>query len=448
MPFKKYHYYILGAALLLTFQSTSAQVSLACTSKIGGSWNFGTAPSACNVSPLMSGQSVQKQYLPVLFDDARDVTSERKDFLSEMYSLLREVGTAYLIRVNPQISDAEVKGFLDGLYALAHQETFWTHYRVGKDQLVRYMRGDSDHGHGMMQVDDRSHVAALREGRGVDLVYNIMYGLDVYYAGWLKAASASCVSSATNYKNRARAAWSAYNGGPGKVCRWSSSPTSGDTGYLQKFNQRSWLNYVRDTAASVRVDVNCLMYNTRPCALPGSGSPTPAPAPAPAPVPQPQKHLLIGKTIIINTSNGTNLRDLQTNTVLIAVPRGTKLIVEDVLQKDSDIKTYLKVTYSGRTGTIYAGHQKPTNTQDSWIKIDSSIRATSVTSLAAARPYQLLRECADYSCAKTNVAVKGGDTPDTLQVLQKQGESWVKVQVLGSSYSGWLERSDLKEISQ
>ncbi len=440
MPNNKKFNYVVSVFVLLSGQSLFAQ-NLNCTSKIGGSWNFGTAPAACNVSPLMTQDSVEAQYSPLLFNEASDVTTERKDFLSEMFSLLRDVGTSYLLRANPQASNEELNGFLEGLYTLAHQETFWTHYRLGKDQMIRYMRGDSDHGHGMMQVDDRSHVAALRNGRGVDLVYNIMYGLDVYYAAWVRAASASCVGSSTNYKNRARAAWSAYNRGPSKLCRWSSSSTTGDKGYLQKFGQRAWLKYVKDTAATVNVNVSCLMYNTRPCSLTG----TPLPLPAPPP---PRQHELIGKVVHITAPNGINLRDIQTNNILILIPRGTRLNVEDATQKDSDVKTYLKVSYSGRTGTIYAGHEKPTNTRSSWVSVESSLASVSLAQLTNVRSYQLLRECADISCAKSQVAVKGGSAPDSLQVLQKENNGWVKVKVAGTEESGWIESTDLVEIRE
>lgn len=430
------NFLIISLFFFLTATQTQA-VDLTCTSKIGGSWSFGTAPSACNVSPLMTQDSVKGQYATLLFDDSTSsAASERKTFLSEMYPLLREVGTAYLVRENPSVTQAELNGFLDGLYALAHQETYWTHYRNGKDQLIRYMRGDNDHGHGLMQVDDRSHQNALQQGRGVDLVYNIVYGLDVYYAAWKRSATASCVSSATNYKTRARASWSAYNGGPSKICRWSQSPTAGDTGYVTKYDQRKWLDYVQDTQAPVAVDVNCLMFNTRPCLAPGT------PIPPPPPLPEdPNLHELIGKTVTLVAPNGINLRDLVTNKVLLLIPRGTKVVVEDVTQKDSDIKTYIKVTYKNKTGSLYAGHEKPTNTRPNWIRVEASGSAT----LATNRPYKFLRKCPNIDCSKTSNAIKGGSDPDILQIISKDNKGWVEVQIAGTPDKGWIELSDLTE---
>jgi uncharacterized protein YgiM (DUF1202 family) len=441
MPLLHKVFLISVVSMIFKYQA-QAEVNLNCTSKIGGSWNFGTAPAACNVSPLMTQDSVRSQYGPLFFNESQDASTERRNFLSEMFPLLRDVATAYILRQNPRVSPAELSGFLDGVYALAHQETYWTHYRDGKDQVVRYMRGDSDHGHGMMQVDDRSHVAALREGRGVDLVYNIVYGLDIYYKAWVKSATASCVSSETNYKSRARASWAAYNGGSSKLCRWTSN-TTGDKQYLAKFDQRAWLNYVTDTQAPVQVDVNCLIYNQRPCALPGESLPPPSTPPQ-----DPQVHELVGKTLTIVAPNGINLRDLQTNKVLILVPKGQQVVVEDVTQKDSDIKTYLKVTYAGRTGSIYGGHEKPNDTRQDWIRVENKENPTVKTAVLASQlPYKLLRECAGYACVKTSVAVKGGESPDTLEILNKNNEGWVQVQMAGIG-SGWIEQSEIREINQ
>lgn len=258
----------LAAALVtLTSLSSNAAISLTCAQKTSGTWGFGTSPYACNVSPSMTQAVTKSQYAPVIFNHSKTVSAARADYMSNMYTLLRDVGTYYIQKRKPTVSTAEKNGFLQGLYTLAHQETYWTHYRQPTDGIIRYMRGDSDHGHGMMQIDDRSHVAALKEGKGVDLAYNIVYGLDVYYAAWVKSATASCVGSSTNYTARARASWSAYNGGSGRICRFATSPTSGDKSYATKLSQKAWLSSVRSTTATTPFNVKCLVEGTRPCAL-------------------------------------------------------------------------------------------------------------------------------------------------------------------------------------
>jgi hypothetical protein len=207
------------------------------------------------------------QYSPLIFDHSGNVTTVRNKYMTEMYALLRDIGTYYIKRRNPNVSAAELNGFLQGLYATAHQETYWTHYRKPTDGIIRYMRGDSLHGHGMMQVDDRSHLAALQQGKGVDLGYNIVYGLDVYYSAWTKAATQSCVGSATDYIKRARAAWSGYNGGNSRICRFATSPTTGDGRYYQRLTDKEWLKYVSSTSAPTSFDIRCLVEGGRPCTL-------------------------------------------------------------------------------------------------------------------------------------------------------------------------------------
>ncbi|RZA05751.1 MAG: hypothetical protein EOP11_12095 [Proteobacteria bacterium] len=242
----------------------------ACTNKLGGSWTFGTTPSACNVSPAQSTAFVNAQYNAVIYKEG--VSTARKDYMNEMYAMAKEAGTYYIKRRNPKVSQAEINGFLAGFFTLMNQETFWTHYRKGADSITRYMRGDELHGYGLMQVDDRSHSVALNQGKGVDLIENIVYGLDIYYAAWVKTATASCISSPTDYKSRARGAWSAYNGGTANngICRFANPKASHaqkDKDYLAKFDGKAWMGHITNTNLESALNVSCLAEGVRPCAL-------------------------------------------------------------------------------------------------------------------------------------------------------------------------------------
>lgn len=243
-----------------------------CFNRISGSWNFGNAPSGCNVNPMQATATVRSQYGAVLFDDAMP-GEERNRYMSEMYPTLRETARYYIHRRNPRVSPAEEEAFIFALVTLANQESYWTHYRNGTDGIVRFMRGDNLHGFGIMQVDDRSHLVAINQGKGVDLVENMIYGLDIFYDAWVKSASVSCVSSASNFKERTRAAWAAYNGGSGSICRWKnpSSPyAKNDRDFLERYERRVWTKYVADVNATAKIDVRCLAEGVRPCVKPGS----------------------------------------------------------------------------------------------------------------------------------------------------------------------------------
>ena len=159
-----------------------------------------------------------------------------------------------------------------------HQETVWSHYRINTDGRVRYMRGDFGHGHGLMQVDDRSHQTALLQGRGADLIKNMVYGLDVFYAAWQRAPNQSCVNGNSDYTNRIRSAWSAYNGGSRRICRWTQSAgpfAHHDKDFYQKLQNRSWKNYVTTEEKKTSLNLSCLTEGTRPCANNGTKPTTP-----------------------------------------------------------------------------------------------------------------------------------------------------------------------------
>ena len=242
--------------------------SIPCARPLAGDWAFGTAPIACALDTrLATVASVQAQYSPVIYNDK---VNDRERFMSELYPFLRDMASNYIHRRNAKVSAAEEEGFLRAVYALANQESYWSHYRVGKDGILRFMRGDSGHGFGMMQLDDRSHMAAIRQGKGQDLAYLVMMGLDTFYPGWVKSASVRCVGSSSDYHNRARAAWSAYNGGSGQICRWASSNSvyhHFDVDFNSRYNAMAWKSFVRDTRTSSKLNAKCLAEGKRPCAL-------------------------------------------------------------------------------------------------------------------------------------------------------------------------------------
>lgn len=238
--------------------------------KLGGDGGFGSTGDFCDVSPLQNSDFVRSQYSPVLFLDAQGASDGRRKYLSSFFPVLREAGRYYIRRRNPSVSIDEEEGFLAGLYALATQESVWSHYRLGQDRILRVMHGDHLHGFGLMQIDDRWHPVDIARGKGTDLMSNIILGLDIYYAGWLQSARAKCVGSSSDYKSRARSAWSLYNGGGAELCRWSNSRTrtNGDNQYLSGYNSRRWATEVRDLKAAAQLDVRCLAEGKRPCAAP------------------------------------------------------------------------------------------------------------------------------------------------------------------------------------
>lgn len=263
----------------------------ACTNKVGGTWTHGRAPSGCDANAFGPDSFVRDNYDGVIFNDASSsLVDERKRYMQAMYPVIRVASQRYLLSRKPGVSARELEAFQRGTYATLRQETFWSHYRdaqtaAGQPWLLKMMRGDSGHGHGMMQVDDRYHFVQLQQGKGWNMMQNFTYAIDIYYAAW-ESAPASCLGGVTApagttaqideyWRSRARSAWSAYNGGPTKVCRWQNSAdvnVAKDNGYRDNYDARLWLVDIADLNKAAGIDVACLMDDGPLCPVPSGGS--------------------------------------------------------------------------------------------------------------------------------------------------------------------------------
>jgi hypothetical protein len=281
----------LGLAGAAHAAYTATPNDWACTNKVGGTWTHGRAPSPCDASAFGPDSFVRSNYAGVIFNDAAaSLTDERKRYMQAMYPVIRDASQRYLLARKPGASARELEAFQRGTYATLRQETFWSHYRdaqlsAGQPWLLKMMRGDSGHGHGMMQVDDRYHFVQLQEGKGWNMMQNFTYAMDIYYAAWESAPNACLGGVATPsgttaeideyWRGRARSAWSAYNGGPTKVCRWQNPAdpnVAKDNGYRDNYDNRLWLVDVADLAKAAAIDVACLMDNGPSCPVPTGGS--------------------------------------------------------------------------------------------------------------------------------------------------------------------------------
>jgi len=239
-----------------------------CYNKVGGSWDYGRVPNACDVSPFGDSDYVKNTFLPIVFDDTNNREAEKKRYIDNMVPLIRDASTYYLALRNPSASSAEKKAWGDAVLAVAHQETFMTHYRIASDTRMKMIRGDYGHGHGMMQIDDRWHYAEINEGKGWQIFDNMTYALEIFYDGWSRAATASCVGGATNYYSRTRAAYSVYNGGASKVCRWTNPNDTwakNDKNYKAKLDAKSWETWVDDLDAPSVLNAACFMEGNEQC---------------------------------------------------------------------------------------------------------------------------------------------------------------------------------------
>ncbi|GMG87911.1 hypothetical protein [Biformimicrobium ophioploci] len=266
------HLRFLSSALLLV--GAAAQAApwdtpdyYLCGNPVEGEWNYGRVPKGCDIDPWGDPQFAYENFGPLVFNDSLDRISERARYIDEMHSVIRESALYYLSqRKTP--AEGEAEAWVHAMLAVAQQETFWSHYReAAEDARLKMIRGDSGHGHGMMQVDDRWHFDALENGAGWQIFANLSYAMDIYFTAWEDAASETCVNDG-NWRERARSAYSMYNGGPSKGCRWTDPSDTwyrNDEAYIEKYDNQSWLDLMSNPDHVTALDIVCFVEASEGC---------------------------------------------------------------------------------------------------------------------------------------------------------------------------------------
>lgn len=270
----------LGITLILVFanvKNTWAATAdyYKCHDRVGGEFNYGRAPQACNANTFGEDRLVVNTYGPLIFDDAEVSISERSRYVDEMNAVIREAAIYYLKKRKPAVTATELAWWVLGIQSTASHESYWSHYRKASDARIKMMRGDYGHGHGMMQIDDRAHFSVIDSGIAWNLISNLTYAMDIFYKNWQKAPTQSCVNSETNYEARVRSSWSAYNGGSGRICRWKNPAdkwAQNDKNFYAHFSKRLWQKHLTNAHKKASIDVSCLIEKKENCPAPGSES--------------------------------------------------------------------------------------------------------------------------------------------------------------------------------
>lgn len=327
-----------------------------CTEGVSGEWAFGRAPRACRVNVFQNENDVNTYWKAIIFQDSKSRSEERVRYMSEMNKFITGMSSSYLQRRKPNVSEAEKNAWAKAVLALVHQESFWSHYRVPTDNKLRMMRGDYGHGHGLMQVDDRWHFVQVNTGGAARVQDNIIYALDMIYKEWERAASASCVGSPSNYVSRTRAMYSAYNGGPSKLCRWTNPKDKwarNDINYYDKFKATSWAKYI-DNRKTYEYNFNCLAQGGGLKCFDSAGHETPTtPNPTQPTVPTSPDVVKIGG--FVEATVNVNLRKTPGGDLVSVINKGQIYQVLDVyINPTSKIRYYL-VSNGSHTGYVHGG---------------------------------------------------------------------------------------------
>lgn len=239
-----------------------------CANDVGGQWGaFGRIPRGCDVDPFGNPEFVTRTMSPLIFDDNQAFDSETTKYMDNLHASLMESASYYFSVRKPSASEEEITAWKQAIATVATVESYWSHYRHASDQRLKMIRGDSGHGHGMMQIDDRWHFVEIEDGVGWQLFENILYSFEIFYSAWEDAVVSNCVDSASNWRDRSRSAYSAYNGGPDDICRWNNEPGQWvqDSNYLDHYNQRQWFDVLSEPEATSQVDVICFLEGEEDC---------------------------------------------------------------------------------------------------------------------------------------------------------------------------------------
>lgn len=235
---------------------------------VGGEWNFGRAPKACDARTFGEDLWLKENYPKLLFSDLVSRTPERDRYMTEMNSVLEATVTYYFDKRKPSASQAERQAFMTAIKVIAGAESYWSHYRVGSDSRYKIMRGDYGHGFGIMQVDDRAHFRAIEQGIGWELTQHYIYAMDIFFAQWERWPQALCYTRMDDYYSRTRSAWAAYNGGPSQLCRWTNPNhtwSKNDRNFKAALDSQSFKKFVKDPKLASSVNVRCMAEESFPC---------------------------------------------------------------------------------------------------------------------------------------------------------------------------------------
>ncbi|MCM2280754.1 MAG: hypothetical protein NDI61_02780 [Bdellovibrionaceae bacterium] len=271
----------IGLTVVLTLLMGTAIESEAfvrtCQNQDAGEWEFGIAPSGCDAELFGDVPRVRLIYKDTIFDRTSQDATERRRYISQMHALIRDAVTDYIRRREPQVSDEDVEMWVHSILSVATQETYLSHYRIGLDSRLKLMTGDRVVSHGIMQINQEFH-ASRDQDNSFDLVGNLLYGIDHYYLEFTRARQAGCIrrraneSRAARFEALSRAAYSAYNGGPIAVCRWTNPRhpwSKNDKGYHKQYKTAPWREFVDDPRRASPVKTACLANGDDLCALAG-----------------------------------------------------------------------------------------------------------------------------------------------------------------------------------
>ena len=236
---------------------------------------YGALDLGCDADQFGDVSRIKLVY-PSLVMDRRADDDAFKEYITNVNSTIKTIAYKYYLARIPDAKPATLAYFTNVAVVVAAHESKLSHYRIAKDDRYKLMTGDHLVSHGIMQVNQNFH-ANKELDSSFDFVGNVVAGLDTYFNEWNRAVKASCFAGMNGkaptlermLQNRARSAYSAYNGGPGKLCRYSTPKmkfAAHDVAFLETLKTRPYLKWIKDNRQAP-VNVKCLMEGDTLCAM-------------------------------------------------------------------------------------------------------------------------------------------------------------------------------------
>jgi hypothetical protein len=262
--------------ILLVGARASATTSFVCNHPdVRGGW--GALDLGCDADQFGDLSRIQFIYPKFVYDRrAKDVSVEN-EYITNMNAIIRKVAHDYYVKRVPDAKPDALEAWMRAAVAVGAHESMLSHFRMSADNRYKLMTGDHLVSHGVMQVNQEFHANKSLDS-SFDLVGNIVSALDTYFNEWTAAVAQGCFAVANGKapspevvsENRARSAYSAYNGGHRALCRFADSKSvykSHDDAFLTMYRDQPWFKHVTDAKRVAPINVKCLMEGDDLCAV-------------------------------------------------------------------------------------------------------------------------------------------------------------------------------------
>ncbi len=273
------HAFLTAVGFIVLMQSgeSFAARSFVCNHPDKRPGGYGALDLGCDADQFGDVSRIKLVYPMLVLDRRSNDADYYKEYITNVNATVKAVARAYYLQRVPDAKAATLAAWEKAAVAVAAHESKLSHYRISDDGRYKLMTGDHLVSHGIMQVNQNFNANAILDS-SFDFVGNVVGGLDTYFVEWNRAIKQDCYMKSLGknpslelmLENRARSAYSAYNGGPGRLCRFADTKShyrSHDAAFFDTLHNRPWAKWVKDEKRAAPVNVKCLIEGNTLCAM-------------------------------------------------------------------------------------------------------------------------------------------------------------------------------------